>query len=133
MVSSGEAVRPKSVGLAVALLWFAFAGGIAWMAERPSPSASYLPLPVFYGMFAVAYALLASLVFLVFRGYDWARITCVSLIGVRSVIAFSRASSEFGSDSTAAAISLGLASVEFLAACLLLSRPSRAWFRRSRK
>jgi hypothetical protein len=124
------AERPKAVGLAAALLWVAFAVGLVLMGERLTQRVSFFPASVLYCMLAVVFALLATLVYLVLRGHNWARITCVSLIGIRSVAAVSRASSEFGY--SAAAISLTLVVVELIAAYLLLSRPSNAWFKGSR-
>ena len=122
--------RPKAIGLAAVLLWAAFAIGLVRMGEHLTQSVPFVPAPVLYCMLAMVFALLATLVCLVFRGHDWARITCVSLIGIRTVIAVSRASSEIGG--LAAAISLTLVAAELVAAYLLLSRPSNAWFKGSR-
>ena len=119
--------RPKAIGFAAVLLWAAFAVGLVRMGGHVTQGVPFVPAPVLYCMLAIVFALLATLVYLVFRGHDWARITCVSLIGIRTVIAVSRASSESGG--SAAAISLTLVAVELVAAYLLLSRPSNAWFK----
>ena len=120
--------RPKAIGLAAVLLWTAFAVGLVRMGEHLTQGNPFVPAAALHCMLAVVLALLATLVYLVFRGHDWARITCVSLIGIRTVVAVSRASSELGGS---AAISLGLVAVELVAAYLLLSRPSNAWFKGS--
>ena len=121
--------RPKAIGLAAVLLWAAFAVGLVRMGGHLTQGVPFVPAPVLYCMLAIVFALLATLVYLLFRGHDWARITCVSLIGIRTVVAMSRASSELGGS---AAISLSLVAVELVAAYLLLSRPSNAWFKGSR-
>ena len=121
--------RPKAIGFAAVLLWAAFAVGLVRMGGHVTQGVPFVPAPVLYCMLAIVFALLATLVYLFFRGHDWARITCVSLIGIRTVVAMSRASSELGGS---AAISLSLVAVELVAAYLLLSRPSNAWFKGSR-
>lgn len=125
-----NAQRPKAVVLAASLLWVAFAIGLLLMGERLTQKAPFIPALVLYCMLAVAFALLATLVYQLLRGHNWARITCVSLIGIRSVSAIWRSFNEFGY--TVAAISLTLVAVELIAVYLLLSKPSNSWFKDSR-
>ena len=123
--------RPGVVGFASALLCLAFGVGLGLTGRRllqANPSAPALLVC----MLLLAFAALATLVYFAFRGHDRARMACVSLVGVRTVVGISRASSEFAYSSSAAAISLVLVAIELLAAFLLLSRPSTAWFKRSR-
>jgi hypothetical protein len=127
---SNNAERPKAVVIASALLWVAFAVGLVLMGERLTQRDPFIPVSFLYFMLAAVFVLLATLVYQLLRGHNWARITCVSLIGIRSIAAVSRAFSEFGY--SAAVISLTLVAVELIAAYLLLSRPSNAWFKVSR-
>lgn len=125
-----NAERPKAVVLAASLLWIAFAVGLLLMGERLIQKVPFFPVSVLYCMLAFAFALLATLVYQLLRGHNWARITCVSLIGIRSVAAVWRSFTEFGH--SAAAISLALVAMELIAVYLLLSKPSNAWFKGSR-
>lgn len=131
-METGAGGRPRVVGFASALLCLAFGTGLGLLGARLLQANSSVPASLLYCMLLAAFAALAALVYCVFRGHDWARIACVSLVGVRAVMGVSRASSEFASSTSAAAISLALVAVELLAAFLLLSKPSTAWFKRSR-
>lgn len=124
--------RPKAVGLASALLCIAFAAGLGLTGARLLQGNPSAPALLIHCLLIIVFLVLATLVHLVFRGHDWARIACVSLVGVRAVVGVSRASSEFPGSPLAAAISLALVAIELLAAFLLLTGTTAAWFKRAR-
>ena len=127
------ATRPKAVGQGTLLLGIAFSTGLVLMGERLVQKLPNIPAPLIYCTLALALTPLLGLIFLAFRGYNWARITCISLVAIRVLFGVPRVISEFGYTPTLAIIGLMVIALELAAAYLLLSGPSNAWFRAVRR
>jgi hypothetical protein len=123
------ATRPRAVSLAAFFLLSTFAISLIEMGGRLSQTLPNLPAIFFYCMLVFPFAVMSGLVYLTFRRYNWARITCVSLVGVRALVALPRAISELSHSPLIGVAGLILVALELFAAYLLLSGPSNAWFK----
>ena len=121
--------RPKTIGIAAALLCVAFAIGIVLMGIRLDRSFN-VPHALTYPLYGVTFALLALLTYQVFLGKNWARIVCVILVCARLVGSLPRAIGELSTSPLMGGVGLAAIVLQLLAIYLLFSGQGKAWFRR---
>ena len=127
-MNATEVRRPITVWLAVVASLLAFAVGQYLMHIRTAQITSILPSTMVMLIFAFSFMMLTTLLYFVFRGYNWARIAILAVVFLRSIFAlnrFSHASPYINEN-----IEIARVVFEVLSVCLLFTPPSNRWFKR---
>jgi hypothetical protein len=126
--------RPWQVARAVICLWIMFGIGVAnslWTVVNPSPQLAMFNRPVLFVYFTLIFLVSAWIYRAIGKGRNWARIVYLVLAGISLLgIPFMAFGLKVGT-TTPMAATLGVVNVcvSVYAAYLLLTAPSRQWYR----
>jgi FtsH-binding integral membrane protein len=126
--------RPWQVARATTCLWIKFGIGVAtalWNVVYISPQLAMFSRPVIFAFYAVLFLITAWIYRSIGKGRDWARILFLILTGISILgVPFSIFAVKIGTVTSAVAMT-GLVNIciSGYAAYLLLTAPSRAWYK----
>jgi len=131
MEAPAEAQKPKSVGIAVILLWASLAIGLiralmAFFGASTAAPAGYANL-----VLVVAFALIAFLIFMISAGKNWARIAFLVLFLVGLLPMLPLILDEFSRSPLVGTLSTAQIVMQVYALFLLFTQPGASWFRKT--
>ncbi|HKU69868.1 MAG TPA: hypothetical protein VJQ51_03430 [Burkholderiales bacterium] len=120
--------KPRSVTLAVTLLWISLTIGVAKMPFDPAGMKA-VPFPALvWSIAAVIMAFFCVLIFKISSGRNWARITFLVLFLVGLLVGVPGLMAEFQRVPLLALVSVVASVMQLWAVILLFTSPGKGWF-----
>lgn len=128
-MDDAQAGKPRSVTLAVTLLWISFAIGLIRMLVDPS-GLKAVPFPaIVWPIAAVITAFFCLIIFKIAAGRNWARITFLVVFLVSLVLGLPALMAEFLRNPAFGLLSVVSSLMQLCAVILLFTSPGKSWFR----
>ena len=120
--------KPRSVTLAVMLLWISLAIGVIKMPFDPAGMKA-VPFPALVWSIAAAImAFFCVLIFMISSGRNWARITFLVLFLLGLLVGLPGVMAEFQRAPMLALVSVAASVMQLWAVILLFTSPGKGWF-----
>jgi hypothetical protein len=130
-MDAAQAEKPRSVTLAVTLLWVSFAIGIVRMPLDPAANLKAIPHPaIVWPLVALILAFFCLIILKISSGKNWARITFLVVFLLTLVLGLPSLAAELARAPVLAAVSIASGVMQAYAAFLLFTSPGKSWFQK---
>jgi hypothetical protein len=131
METANTPERPQSVRTAMNCLWLSVAiGAVKLLMELPYLK-TIAPAPFTDFVLIVVFALMVFLIFRIYAGKNWARVTFLVLFVIGILPTLPTMQSEFVRSPLLGTLSIVQAGLQIYALFLLFSKPGSGWFRKA--
>lgn len=124
--------KPKSVAIAIKLLWISYAMGLARASIDFSTLTAVASVPYILFMMLFTFVLIGYLIFRISAGENWARIGFLIMLIVGLIPTLPQIVREWPSAPFAAMLSGAQLTIQAYALFLLFTAPGNSWFRRNK-